>query len=430
LAAFSILLWIWQRAQPTASNLWALSIFLIAGLTVWVVTSRRLTRHSTEVEGPPEVSDTPATMHAPPPGVAEESCAVCALPVSGSDKRCKCGAPRLTDADRQRLHGPGGWLAVCRFVLLVLAPLDVAVVIATWLANGSDFSTGDWLRVLPEILLVAGLALYGVFVAALLTNERPESVRHARQYLAGKVICQVALIVHVGLRDGAPAAAGLMFYLLGVLVVAYAWLRYFRRSRRVLVTYGPGALRSGVSVPTLALGTLAAACVVLVPLVTLRILWPSTEGEWSLYAPATGGFRLELPAAPSLTEETFTEPDGTVSVLSTAQVETWDGLVFSVSHEELPIDADVSDEASILDAMRDGAIESAVLQQGQAVVVQGVSGREFVAHDAKRQFSLAGRVFLVDRKTITLMAVTPGTRTPAHVRAADRFLKSFAITEQ
>ena len=96
---------------------------------------------------------------------------------------------------------------------------------------------------------------------------------------------------------------------------------------------------------------------------------------------------------PSLTEESFAEPDGTVSVLSTAQVETWDGLVFSVSHEELPEDADLSDEASILDAMRDGAIESAVLQKGQAVVVQGVSGREFVAHGL-RSSVLLGRAGL------------------------------------
>ena len=198
----------------------------------------------------------------------------------------------------------------------------------------------------------------------------------------------------------------------------------------MLVTYGPEALRRGVSVPTLALGTIAVASVVLMPLVTLRTLWPSTEGEWSVYAPATGGFRLELPANPSLTEESLAEPDGTVSVLSTAQVETWDGQVFSVSHEDLPLHADVSDRDSILDAMRDGAIESAVLQQGQAVVVQGITGREFVAHDANRQFSMAGRVFLVDRRTITLMAVAPGTRTSAHVRAADRFLNSFAIAER
>lgn len=105
-------------------------------------------------------------------------------------------------------------------------------------------------------------------------------------------------------------------------------------------------------------------------------------------------------------------------------------MVFSVSHEDMPLDADLSDQASILDAMRDGAIESAVLQRGQAIVVQGVPGREFLAHDPNRQLTLAGRVFLVDRETITLVVVTPGMRTPAHVLAADRFLNSFAITDQ
>ena len=185
LVAFSVLLWTSQRGQPSASSLWALSIFLSAALAIWVLTSRRLTRHATEAEGPPEASDTPATMNTPPEGVVEESCPVCARPMSGSDRRCACGAPRLTDADRQRLRGPGGWLAVYRFVLLVLGPLEVARQIATWLVDGGDFSTGDWLRVLPAILLVAGLVLYGVFVAALLTNERPER-RTARAPVSGR----------------------------------------------------------------------------------------------------------------------------------------------------------------------------------------------------------------------------------------------------
>jgi hypothetical protein len=111
-------------------------------------------------------------------------------------------------------------------------------------------------------------------------------------------------------------------------------------------------------------------------------------------------------------------------------VETWDGMAFSVSHEELPLDADLSDQASILDAMRDGAIEPAVLQESREIAVRGFTGREFLAHDPVRQLSLAGRVFLVDRKTITLVAVNPGMRTPAHGRVAARFLRSFAITDQ
>ena len=192
LVAFSVLLWIWQRGQASASSLWALSLFLITALAVWVITSRRLTPHSTAPAGPSEASDAPA-MQAPPEGVVEESCPVCARPMSSSDRRCACGAPRLTDGDRQRLRGPGGWLALYRFGLLVLGPLDVARLIASWLVNGDDFSTGDWLRVLPALLLVAGPTLYGVLVAALLTNERPESVRHARQYMAGNVICQAGL---------------------------------------------------------------------------------------------------------------------------------------------------------------------------------------------------------------------------------------------
>jgi hypothetical protein len=337
--------------------------------------------------------------------------------------------PLVTDADQQRLRGPRGWLAVYRLTLLVLAPLDVAAAIATALGNATDFSTGDWLRVLPAILLVTGPALYGVFVAALLAHERPEGVRQARQYLLVNVICFAGLMVKVGLFDGARAAVDLLPYFLAGLIGAYVWTRYFRRSRRVLVTYGPGAIRSGVSVPTLTLGTIAVALVVLVPLATLRILWPSIERGWSVYAPATGGFRVELPGTPELGQESFAEADGTVSVMSTALVETWDGVAFSVSHEGVPPDADLSDQAAILDAMRDGAIEPAVLQEGREITLQGFSGREFLAHDPARQLSLAGRVFLVGRTMITLIAVTPGVRTTAHAVASDRFLTSLVLTE-
>jgi len=277
--ALSVLLWISQRAQPAASNLRALSIFLIAALTVWVLTSRRVTRHGTGTERPSEASDRPSTIEEQPEGVAEESCPVCALTVSSSDQACKCGAPRVTDADRQPLRGPRGWLAVYRFGLLVLAPLEVAAVIATSLGNGSDFSTGDWLRVLPAILLVAGPALYGVFVAALLAHERPESVRHARQHLVRNLICEVGFIVRVCMSYGARATVDLMRYLLVALI---------------------------------------------------------------------GGF----------------------------------------------------------------------------------SGREFLAHDPVRQLFLAGRVFLVGRKTITLLAVTAGVRTPSQATASGRFLNSFAIADQ
>jgi hypothetical protein len=174
---------------------------------------------------------------------------------------------------------------------------------------------------------------------------------------------------------------------------------------------------------------MAVALVVFVPLATLRAVWPSAEHGWTWYAPAGGGFRLELPGTPELSDESFTEADGTVAILSTALVETWDGLAFSVSHEDLPLDADLSDQASILDAMRDGVIESAALQEGRAISLRGFSGREFVAHDSARQLFIAGRVFLIDRKTIALVAITPGPRTPAHMLAADRFLKSFAIAE-
>jgi hypothetical protein len=272
--------------------------------------------------------------------------------------------------------------------------------------------------------------LYGVFVSALLAHERPESVRHARQYLVVNVICFAGLILKVGLFDGAGAAVGLMRYLLATLIGAYVWMRYFRRSRRVLVTYGPGAVRSRVSLPTIARGTIAVALVVLVPLATLRAFWPSAERGWTRYAPATGGFRVELPGTPELSDDSFTDADGTVSVLSMALVETWDGMAFSVSHEDLPLDADMSDQASILDAMRDGAIEPAVLQEGREIALHGFFGREFLAHDPVRQLTLAGRVYLVGRKTITLVAVTPGVRTRAHATASERFLSSFTLTDR
>jgi hypothetical protein len=427
-AAVSVFLLLAQRAS-SPSSLWAVCIFLLAVLAVWAFTARRLARETPAPAGPADLSDE-TTGIGEQPEVAAEACPVCGLTVSGSARVCKCGAPRLTDADLQRLRGPRGWLAVYRFVMLVVAPFGVARAIVASLANAKDFSAGDWLRILPTILLDAVPALYGVFAVALLTHERPEGVRHARQYLILNLMCFVGLIAQVGVLSGAHAAIDLMPYFLGGLLGTYLWILYFRRSRRVLVTYGPEATRSRVSLRTLTRGTTAIALVVFVPLATLWAFWPSTERGWTVYAPTTGGFRVELPGAPAVSEESFAGADGTVSVVSTALLETWDGIVLSVSFEELPPDTDLSDRAAFMDAMRDGVIESAVLQQGHTVVVQGVPGREFVAQYPNQEFTLAGRTFLVDRKAITLLAVTPGMRTPAHVNAADRFLKSFAITSQ
>ena len=431
-AAVSVFLLLAQRAS-SPSSLWAVCIFLLAVLAVWAFTSRRLTLVSSgglrppdpltrslagprrpaplawltrfrsfalfvrwflqtpASAGPADLSDATTGIGESPEVAAEASCPVCGLTVSDSARVCKCGAPRLTDADRQRLRGPRGWLAVYRFVMLVVAPFGVARVIVASLANANDFTAGDWLRILPAILLDSVPILYGVFVVALLAHERPEGVRHARQFLILDLMCFVGLVVQVGVLSGARAAIDLMPYFLAGLLGTCLWILYFRRSRRVLVTYGPGALRSRVAVRTLARGTIAIALVVFVPIATLWAFWPSTERGWAVYAPTTGGFRVELPGTPAASEESFAEADGTVSVLSTALVETWDGIVLSVSFEDLPPDADLSDRAAIMDAMRDGAIESAVLQQTQTVVVQGVAGREFVAHYPNQEFFLAGR---------------------------------------
>jgi hypothetical protein len=281
LAALSVLLLLAQRGRPTASSVWGVGIFLCAALTVWALTSRRLTQPTLATNGSADLGDVRTAFRDRSESDAKESCPACGLTVSSSDQACNCGAPRLTDADRHQLRGPRGWLTVFRLVLLVVVPLDVAADTANGLANASHFSTGDWLRVMPEILLVAGPALYGVFVAALLAHERPEGVQHVRQYLVVSVLCFAGLVLKVGLFDGARVAVGLMPSLLGALIGAYIWTRYFRRSRRVQVTYGPGALSRKVSVRTLALVTMAVALVVFVPLATLRAVWPSAEHGWT-----------------------------------------------------------------------------------------------------------------------------------------------------
>ena len=227
-------------------------------------------------------------------------------------------------------------------------PMSGLVFIRNSLVNFGDNTAADRLRVLAPILLVFATSAYALVAGRKLFRERPDAVWHARMYFSTAFALPIALSLAVGLTH-TPELGGQIFggSVGGWLAVAI-WLRYFRRSRRALVTYGPAAFLSRPSNSLVLIVWASMLIVAVTPAVALRAFWPSLTGQWVSYAPTGGGFTIEMPGVPSITTDSIDSDVG--PVLSTmALVESADGIAFSMTLTDYASDVEVKYPDEVLD---------------------------------------------------------------------------------
>ena len=197
-------------------------------------------------------------------------CQTCSEPIPPTARRCKCGTPLVSTAEREEYDGLGGWLGLFVFGLLVANPLSAAL---SALPDAAASSKERW-AALPGMLLIGTTCAYGIFVGVQLIRRTGDALRHARVYL---ILRLFVWGIWMSLRDrpGEPSNAQILksWALYGI-PLTWVWVAYFRRSRRVLISYGVDALREGVSRRFLLIGIAAVILIVAVPTVMLSCSGP------------------------------------------------------------------------------------------------------------------------------------------------------------
>jgi hypothetical protein len=340
------------------------------------------------------------------------------------------GRALLSAEDRSRLYGPTGWLTFFRFGALVGGPFAALAFLLTTFGEPSALTVADWLRVGPIALFVLIPTVYGVVAGVQLTKVQPVGVRHARLSMALSLISLMGVVALTATQAGAIAAGQVFGQSVGVLISTPLWLSYFRRSRRVANTYGVQVLRESLPWTPFVAWTVAMSLLVAVPVITLKAFWPSTEGEWRVYAPSTGDFSVDLPGTPVESQELVPMVSGPSLPVQSALLETAEGVAFAVHHFDFTEDTDVNNLEPVLERMRDGSIEASgiVLDSSQRVFSGGLLGLQYIAHTQDKTLTFRGRVFVVGRHGVSLVAVRPSMSSAVPSQAVERFLGSLNPT--
>lgn len=145
---------------------------------------------------------------------------------------------------------------------------------------------------------------------------------------------------------------------------------------------------------------------------------------WSEYRPAGGRYRIEMPAAPTVSTSPIKLKDGRTVSMVQALVERPD-MVYLATYTDYPADiARGASPATLLARARDGSAEGGKLQSDKAASVSGHAGREYVIVD-KDGNVLVTRSAWAENRLYQMIVVggagiekQPGTR---------RFLDSFNV---
>lgn len=102
---------------------------------------------------------------------------------------------------------------------------------------------------------------------------------------------------------------------------------------------------------------------------------------WSEYRPAGGGYRIEMPATPTVSTEPINLEDGRTVAMTQALVELSD-VAYLATYTDYPADIGrASSPAAILARARDGSAEGGKLRSDKALSIGGHTAREYVIVD-------------------------------------------------
>ena len=284
---------------------------------------------------------TPATTEERP---HVERCPHCQEPRFGSLAFChRCSHCLLTEPERLKRTGLGGWLGLAWFSLLVIGPLFTLVFLVTAIDTLAGGTAADRLRVLGPFLLIVVQAAGGIYVGVSLVRRSPNAILLARLYFLTVGPFIIGMAIGLGFARGSGQAGEFIGQMIGPFVFSIVWAKYFRDSTRIRLTYETHSSQTTPSRRAIALVCLVTLLVATVPAMALRTLWPSIGGAWIEYAPTGGGFRVEVPGEPIVTKETINN-----LLMTDAIVEVADNVAFEVAYLDAAASADLSDVTSVL----------------------------------------------------------------------------------
>lgn len=147
------------------------------------------------------------------------------------------------------------------------------------------------------------------------------------------------------------------------------------------------------------------------------------QGQWQQYSYAADGFAISAPAQPAFTKQNKDTVTGPVEMHNyTIELGSNSGVMISTAQFK---DQGNASTKVVLQKAKEGAVAAvnAKLTSEHEITLQGVPGIEFEA--ANSQFHTRVRMYLVNARLITMMAIAPlGTELPA---GADRVFGSFKI---
>jgi len=152
---------------------------------------------------------------------------------------------------------------------------------------------------------------------------------------------------------------------------------------------------------------------------------PAFAEEWIVYQPPGVGYRVELPANPTI--QTRDVPTAAGPVKNTMAVVDRTSYAFIISHNDYPqAVVSAAPPEKLLDGVRDGQTQNRTLKSETPVKLGKYDARQLIIEDA------AGRVF-VSRFTLVgtrlFQAIYVGSKGSETSPDATRFINSFTIVD-
>jgi hypothetical protein len=258
-------IWVLEAA-PQFRGFRAVSVLvMLTGTVGWAVYRQKQDLYALTLSATPDAGDHDSDRT----GENATRCQTCGEAIPPKTRRCRCGTPLVGNAEREEYDGLGGWLGLFVFGLLVATPLSALIDLLDAVGSSRERWTA-----LSETLLAGTICAYGIFVGVQLTRRTGDALRHARVYL---ILSLAVWGIRYLLRDGPGEPSNtqmLKSWALYGVPYTWVWLAYFRRSRRVFITYGGDALREEVSRRLLLIGIVTVVLLLAVPTVMLSCSGP------------------------------------------------------------------------------------------------------------------------------------------------------------
>ncbi len=149
---------------------------------------------------------------------------------------------------------------------------------------------------------------------------------------------------------------------------------------------------------------------------------PAQAADWQTFAPATGGFQIEMPGKPSLKSEDRGGHIVETALFAVDKATAGANLVFMVKYEARS-GAPGPEAPALLEAVVKAMSSGNKLVSDENEAIGGFPAREFVMQDAEDSYQV--RAVLTDRYFIEVMFLGPTDN-----ELGERFLESFTVGKE